>query len=382
MFTCTKRLYYFISFLFLTSLFSFQINAQSVSLYTPITKVTVPPGQEINYNIDVINNSSSIKTSNIKILGLPKEWNYQLKSGNWNVEQISTLPKNKEKITLKLNVPLKVDKGVYKFRVVAEGYSSLPLTVTVSKQGVYQAEFTSKQPNIEGASNTTFTYNATLKNSTAIEQVYALKATLPSAGWQATFRANGKQVSSVSVKANQTQSITIEIKPSKYIKAGSYKIPISARAGNIFTQLELETVITGTYDVALSTPTNLLSTEATAGDSKKIKLLVTNIGSATINDIELKARTPSKWTVDFEPKEIDQIEAGKSKEIDATINVNNDALSGDYEINFDVKASETSTQQKFRITVHTSILSGWLGILIILIALGGVYYLIKKYGRR
>ena len=106
-----------------------------MSLYTPLTKIIVPPGQTINYSIDVINNSSSIKTSNIKLVGLPDDWSYELKSGGWNVEQIATMPRGKEKLSLKVNVPLKIDKGTYRFKVLAEGYSSLPLTVIVSKQG-------------------------------------------------------------------------------------------------------------------------------------------------------------------------------------------------------------------------------------------------------
>jgi uncharacterized membrane protein len=33
-------------------------------------------------------------------------------------------------------------------------------------------------------------------------------------------------------------------------------------------------------------------------------------------------------------------------------------------------------------TVTTSWLAGWLGVMVILVAVGIVYYLIRKYGRR
>lgn len=378
----TKQLYKLLfSFLVLTFLFANQTKAQSVSLFTPLTKIIVPPGQAINYSIDVINNSNSIKTSNIKIIGLSNDWSYELKSGGWNVEQVATMPRGKEKLSLKVNVPLKIDKGTYHFKVLAEGYSSLPLTVIVSKQGSYLTEFTSNQSNIEGAANTTFTYNANLRNGTAQSQVYALKALQPT-GWNIVFKANGKQVSSVNIEANQTQRITIEVDPSEYTESGTYKIPILANAENINAHLDLETVITGTYNVTLSTPTGLLSTDVTAGEHKKLKLLVRNTGSTALNNIKLKALTPTNWNVDFKPKEISHLEAGKTQEIEATINVDDKALSGDYETDFEVRALETSTKEKFRITVHASVLSGWLGFLIILMALGSVYYLVRKYGRR
>lgn len=378
----TKNLPKFLfSFLVLTFLYSNQTKAQSVSLYTPLTKIIVPPGQTINYSIDVINNSSSIKTSNIKLVGLPDDWSYELKSGGWNVEQITTMPRGKEKLSLKVDVPLKIDKGTYHFKVLAEGYSSLPLTVIVSKQGSYLTEFTSNQSNIEGASNTTFTYNANLRNGTAQSQVYALKALQPT-GWNVVFKANGKQVSSVNIEANQTQRITIEVDPSDYTKSGTYRIPILANAENINARLELETVITGTYNIALSTPTGLLSTDVTSGEHKKLKLLVKNTGSTPLNNIKLKALTPTNWNVDFKPKDISHLDAGKTEEVEASINVDGKALSGDYETDFEARALEASTKEKFRITVHASVLSGWLGILIILMALSSVYYLVRKYGRR
>ncbi len=371
----------FFSFFILISFFPNQNYAQGISLHTPFTKIVAPPGQEINYNIEAINNGSSIKTANISISGLPKEWTYDLKSGGWNIEQISILPRGKEKLSLKVTVPVKVEKGTYRFKVLANGYTGLNLAVNVSKEGTYQTQFTSEQPNIEGASNTSFTYNAHLKNGTSQSQVYALKA-MPPSGWRVTFKANGKQVSSVNVDPNDTQRLTIEIKPSEYTKKGSYKVPILAQSDHTNSRLELETVITGNYSLALVTPTQLLSTDATAGEEKKMKLLVKNTGSAPLNQINLSARTPSNWSVDFKPKEISLLEAGKTKEIEAIINVNEKALSGDYETNFEARATEASALSKFRITVNASLFSGWFGLLIILTALGSVYFLIRKYGRR
>lgn len=380
--TKTKRIFFLsFSFLVISILFPKHVQAQSLSLYTPFTKIVAPPGQNITYSVEVINNSNSIKASNIKVTGLPKGWSYDLKSGGWLVEQVSTLPKKNEKLSLNVNVPLKVDKGTYRFKVVAEGYTVLPLTIVVSKQGTYQTQFSSKQYNIEGASNSTFTYNATLRNGTSENQVYALKAITPS-GWGVVFKANGKQVSSVNIEANQTQNIIIDVNPPSFIRSGTYKIPISASADNNVARLELETVITGTYNIAMTTPTGLLSTDITAGDNKKIKVLVKNMGSAALDEIKLKAETPSNWNVTFDPKEIAHLDAGKTKEVDATINVDNKALSGDYETQLDLRSSEASTNAKIRVTVHASMLSGWLGILIILMALSSVYYLVRKYGRR
>lgn len=371
--------------LFLLILFSLVSGhvalAQNLSLYTPYTKVSVPPGEAIDYAIDLINNSSAIKTTDIAVVGLPKGWDFELKSGDWRVEQLSVLPKEKKNFSLKVNVPLKINKGTYRFQVVAKGHTSLPLMVVVSEQGTYKTEFTSDQTNMEGAANATFTYNATLRNRTAEQQVYALRAQTPP-GWNISFRANGKQVSSVDIEANRTQDIIIEIDPPDEIEAKTYKIPVLAGTTNTSAALDFEVVIKGSTKIELTTPTGLLSSDITAGDSKRVQLVVKNTGSGDLKNIEMKFSAPANWDVVFEPTKIPFLRSGSTDDVFATIKADKKAIAGDYVVNLEAKTPEVSSKASFRVSVETSLLWGWLGILIILAALGGVYYLIRKYGRR
>ena len=87
-------------------------------------------------------------------------------------------PRKRKRSNLKVEVPLKVNKGSYHFTVFA-GETKLPLEVIVAQKGTYQTEFTTDQPNMQGNSKSTFTFNATLKNQTADQQLYALMANRP-----------------------------------------------------------------------------------------------------------------------------------------------------------------------------------------------------------
>jgi uncharacterized membrane protein len=51
-------------------------------------------------------------------------------------------------------------------------------------------------------------------------------------------------------------------------------------------------------------------------------------------------------------------------------------------LNMECKTPEVSSKISFRISVETPLLWGWVGVLIILAALGSVWYLFRKYGRR
>ena len=72
-------------------------------------------------------------------------------------------------------------------------------------------------------------------------------------------------------------------------------------------------------DIELTTPRGLLSAEITAGDMKRIDLLVRNNGSAELKDVQLTASKPVDWEVTFEPSKIEKLTAGGTTNVTATI---------------------------------------------------------------
>ena len=380
---CTKSSN--LSFFLLTCFISLgglsALAADSVKLYTPYMIISVPPGESIEYSIDVINDGSKTENVYISLAGLSKQWDYTIKSGNYNIKQLSVLPGEKKTFILKIEVPLQVNKGDYRFRVIAGEFDVLPLVVNVSEKGTYRTEFTTKQANMEGHADSRFTFNVELKNLTAEKQLYSLRTDV-SRGWDVIFKPNYKQATSVEIEPNGTANFNIDIEPPENIKAGTYKIPVSAVTSTTSASLELEVVITGTYDMELTTPTGLLSTSVTAGDEKTLELIIKNTGSAELKDIELSSSTPVDWEVIFDPKKIDILQAGEYTSVMATVKVTKKAIAGDYVTNMNAKTPEVSAKVAFRISVKTPMLWGWVGIFIIIAALGIVYYLFRKYGRR
>ncbi len=380
------RTKFFVLGLFLLSGFNSLSNytalaADGVTLYTPYTKISVPPGESVDYTIDVFNKSDLTKNVDVYLSGLPKSWDYELKSGGWNIKQLSILPGEKKSLSLKVAVPYRVNKGSYLFRVIAKNYYTLPLVVNVSEQGTFKTEFTSEQVNMEGHAKSTFTFSTKLKNRTGNKQLYSLRANAPR-GWTVTFKPNYKQATSVEIEANNSKDITIEIKPPQNIAAGTYKIPVGAITSTTSAQLELEVVITGSYDIELTTPVGLLSTNITAGNDKRIELLLKNTGSAELRDIQFRASKPKNWDVTFNPDTVSRLEAGKTALVYATIKAANRAIPGDYVTNISAQTPEASSKVAFRVSVKTPMLWGWLGLLIIIAVIGGVYYFFRKYGRR
>lgn len=351
-----------------------------VVLYSPYTKIVVSPGASINYSVDLINNGHEIRTENIALGGLPSSWKYDIKSGGWNIEQMAVLPDEKKNFTLTVNVPLKINKGSYKFHLSA-GEARLPLTIVVSKQGTYQSEFTTDQPNMQGNSKSNFTFSTTLRNQTADRQLYALMADAPR-GWNVVFKPNYKQATSAQVDANASQNISVEVTPAANAEAGTYKIPVRAVTNSTSAELTLEVAITGTFQMEVTTPKGLLSADITAGDTRRIDLEVVNTGSSELKDIQLSSRKPAGWELSFEPSKIASLKAGAAADVTAYLKASPKSLPGDYVVVMDAKTPEVTADAQFRISVKTPLFWGWVGVLVILAAVGGVYCLFRKYGRR
>lgn len=358
--------------------------ADLLDLYTPYTGISVTPGDSINYNVNVLNHSSSIQDVSFSLKGLPKSWKYTLTSGGYNLHNLSVQGGGSQSISLNVTVPLKINKGTYHFELIAKNSqvnATLPLSVTVSQKGTFKTELNVAQPNMEGHNNSSFDFTATLKNQTANKERYALTSGGPQ-GWSVTYKVGGKSVTSVQLDPNTSKSIDISVQPPQNVTAGTYKIPIKASSGTSSASTTLEAVITGTYSLNLTTPSGNLSTKVTAGHSKSVTLLVKNTGSATLHGISLSANTPANWNVNFATPKILKLDPGKSQKVKATIKAAKNAITGDYVVDMTAQTPNASSDASIRTTVKTSTLWGWVGVLIILVVIGGIYYLFRTYGRR
>ncbi|WP_201001696.1 COG1470 family protein [Paenibacillus glycanilyticus] len=354
--------------------------AAAVELYTPYLQLSAPPGDSIAYSVDIINHGSSTQTVDLGFDEKGNKWDYELTAGGRTVSKIAVKPGESQTVNLQLDVPLEINKGVYQFQMNADG-SVLPLAVQVSEQGTFRTELTTDQPNMQGHSDSTFTFSATLRNRTAEKQTYALAAQA-AAGWDVTFSDGSNSVTSVEVDANGQKTITISAKPPQSVQAGTYDIPISASNNSTNGSTTVEAVVTGTYDLALSTPNDLLSTKVTAGSMRKLDLVVTNKGSAELKQVAMTAESPTDWEVTFVPSTIASIKPGETTHVQATIKADKKALAGDYVVNVNAAAPEKSADAQFRVAVKSSVLWGWIGIVIILAVIAAIYGLFRKFGRR
>ncbi|REK66053.1 MULTISPECIES: NEW3 domain-containing protein [Cohnella] len=381
--TGTKRMAG-IAVLLCISLLAFSAPAFAVSgvkIYTPYTSLSAAPGETISYDIDLLNGTDSIQIADLSVDKGGTDWTAELTAGGHPIRQIAVKPQDEQSVNLSITVPYEVNKGDYLFKVNAGTFGSVSLKINVTEQGTYKSELTTDQVNMQGHTDSTFTYSLTLNNRTANKQNYALSAETP-AGWSATFKVGGNSVTAVEVDANSSTSITLEITPAQSAKADTYKIPVRATNNSTTAEATLEAVITGTYDLQLTTSDERLSTSLTAGGTRNLELVVKNTGTSDLSNVSLTATTPTDWEVTFEPKTIASLKAGQSVPVTATIKSAKSSITGDYVVGMTAQSTEKTAEAAIRVTVKTSVLWGWIGVVIIIAVFAGIYALFRKYGRR
>jgi uncharacterized membrane protein len=146
---------------------------------------------------------------------------------------------------------------------------------------------------------------------------------------------------------------------------------------------DLEVVVTGSYTLTLDTPTGVLSARGSAGTLTDQQFDITNTGSAPLTNVVMTATPPTDWKVEFEPATTATLASGDTVRVTAHITPTSDAIAGDYTIDFRAASEESDDDSaEIRYTVEASPLGAVLGAALIVIALGGLYWVFRRYGRR
>jgi uncharacterized membrane protein len=215
------------------------------------------------------------------------------------------------------------------------------------------------------------------------DTIYNLSSQGPE-NWEVNFKPayEDKFISSLRVKADQSQSMAITVKPFPLAKPGEYPIWVRVSSAEAKAEVELTVVLTGTYKLDAGTATGLLSLNAVRGKEGNISVYVKNSGSALLNNVAFMSIKPENWKVEFSPEKIETLPPGELKQVEVSITPAEKALVGDYSVGIRADAGKLSKNMELRVTVLASTAWGWIGIGIIVLVMVGLVVLFIRLGRR
>lgn len=362
-------------------------HIQGIFLVTDYPAVTVAAGETSTVKLKLRNYGLAPQPVALSVSGLPQGWKALFLGGGQPVSAAMADTGEAVSLQLRIDVPAGGSAGTQTLVLHADGQggakAELPLKVSLGSELPASLALKAKLPSLRGTPKSSFEYQLTIRNDSAKDLPVSLGAAAPP-GFQTSWTEGygSQEISSIPVEAGQSKDVKIKVQPPGTITAGDYQVVARVSAEGAHADAPLTLQVSGQPKLRLSGKDGRLSGQAEAGSATPINLVVTNDGSAPVEDIELSASPPSDWKTEFEPKKIAALDAGQSAQVQALLTPSAKAVAGDYMTNFRASAKGDSSAADFRVTVTTSTLWGVAGIGIIAIALLIVVGAVARFGRR
>ncbi|HZT89043.1 MAG TPA: NEW3 domain-containing protein [Stellaceae bacterium] len=215
---------------------------------------------------------------------------------------------------------------------------------------------TTRYPAMTVRAGETTTVDLSLRNFREPPQEFALSVPVKADGWNATILGGGQPVAAAMVAPGGSESLQLRLEPPSSAAPGDYKFMVEAKGGDTDLKLPVTVTIGKELPAKLKLTTSFPSIRGTATTAFKFRVGVANDSGrdATIN---LSADAPKDFQVTFTEAYGTQqitslpIEAGKSKDIEASVSVPRETTAGNYKITLHAKTEQASQDLPLTMTI-------------------------------
>ena len=373
-------------------------SKESFNLILPFKDLTVGQGQEATMDAEVVNRTKEPVEVSLTIEGVPAGWdiNFNSRYPSFPVRSVMVQggdqSSNKSTtLEFKAKVPDNAKPGTYPVKVTAKDTKgstqyneTINYRVTSKKVETGGIKISSQYPVLSSASGQTLKFTIDLKNETNKPLPTNLVAQAPQ-GWTVRFKPQfgDQQISSIQLKENGSETISVEIDTPAAADAKEYPIGIQARAGAFEATTNVKVSLKGTQDLKMGSLAGTLNTSVVAGTKTPVDFVVGNAGTAPIRNLNFVTKKPSdKWTVEFRPDKIDSLGPGEVRQIKMEILAPDRTIAGDYMLTLTANSPEANKSADFRVTVSTPTIWSWIGFAIVGLVVLGLAVVFFRLGRR
>jgi uncharacterized membrane protein len=370
-----------------------KLPARMITMAVEYPGVVIAQEDDVSMDIIFHNKGRSDEDVDLQIAAIPAGWKANIKTYRYGVTGVHVPSNDDTTLTFEASPDENTLPGDYAFRILAQtrdGKFKMERTIRVTLKSTEEqagdstgVKVNTSYPVLQGPSDAKFEFSLEIDSRLDQEAIFDLFAQGPE-GWDVNFKPayETKFISSVRLKENQSQTIAVEVKPSAQAQAGAYPIAVRVSSGDAKAEVQLNIILTGTYDLEVGTLTGLLSLDAKQGQTANVSFFVRNTGSAPNSAVRFTAFKPENWKVEFQPETIPVIQPGQFEQVEALITPYEEALLGDYAVALQVDGEKVSKPIEFRVTVKASAAWAWVGIGVIVLVVAGLMGLFRRLGRR
>lgn len=292
-------------------------------------------------------------------------------------------------------VKLELDGGTYTVRVEKEGYEELTEEFTLEDGDSVEKTLTLQRKayhfTVELESDHLYTgfgyqslYGITIVNRGKNDDEYSLELRGIPPSWAVEFMKDVQgniAVKSVKVPSGESKTVYLKVVPAYDANVGVYNatLVVKSSSGESFEE-PIEVEIIGSYQISLDLSNYLVSVKA--GESKSIPITVRNDGDAPLTNVKVEVQAPEGWEAQVMPEGVAKIERYDAERFTLTLTVPSTVPAGEYRITLKAKSDKAETQTELSVKVRQSSSSAYVGLLILVVAFGGLIFMMRRIGRR
>lgn len=282
---------------------------------------------------------------------------------------------------------LKIEKGGYEERTIRDvkvkGGKTNDLGAVLLEKKPYYAEIVISS-RVSATIGEVTSIPLKIRNIGYTDDSYVLSVEGLPSGYTSSFKEGKLAVSEVFIESGSTKDLSLEIYVPSTADQGEIPLKIIAE-GSFTAEANLVLNVIGTFKLYFEPESGKYTITTSQGDTVELKGYIKNSGAGTtLTNIRVSAVLPnSAWTLeDISPELIPSLKAGESYPVVIKISIPSDASPSEYKITVTVVSDQIETSERITFVVQEKGYSTFLGLGIIVASLVGIYFLIRKVGRR
>ena len=225
-----------------------------------------------------------------------------------------------------------------------------------SSAGISGVFLTTRYPALTVRAGETTTIDLSVHNFKLPPQQLNLSVPQVAQGWRATILGGGQPVGAIEVGPDAEERLQLRLEPPSGAGHGDYPFAVEVKNDKYDEKLPIKVTIGEELPAKLKMTTNFPALRGSATTSFKYKVGVTNDSGrdATVN---FSADAPKNFQINFTEAFGSQqltsipIEAGKSKDIEASLTIPRETPAGDYKLTLYAKTEAASADLPVSLTI-------------------------------
>jgi uncharacterized repeat protein (TIGR01451 family) len=348
---------------------------------------TVKPGEAVRFQVRVKNPLDLEQRFRISLDFQKPGWTTSVKSSSGESISEVTLRGNEfVDLIVDISTSPSAEDGRYEIPIRAEsssGFSEEFSLLLVVQRPERAIELTASPPYVDVYAGSQAKFKMKLSNLGGYDELLDLTLKGISQELRAWFEDTNKQeIKKVYVEAGQSKEFYVVVSIPKGASLGTKGFFASVTNSNLNKTVGLTLNILGLYEVR-ATNANFY-TSLNVGGEGTFTLSVKNTGSQAVTNVKaIAGTTPDGFSVTVDPTSLTSLAVDEEASFTIKIKTESDVNAGNYYIDFSILSDQTEPKT-FTLRVEVLQETSWLvlGGIIMVVAIVGLFFVYRRFGRR